>query len=148
MPHTSSQILVKRALQNDSAAVGELYARYRDRLRLALRRRLGDQYRLAALLDSEDAVQDAILAAMSGLEKFEYRGTGSFLAWVLRVAETQMLQRLRAQRTEKRDPARKVPLEEAGDQPAADGSPSQVAQANENRGSHSAVPGAAAGPGA
>lgn len=131
MEETASHVLVSRAKQKDPQAVAELYERYRDRLRTALRRVLGEQYRRATLMDSEDAVQDAILMALQSLEQFEYRGSGSFLGWVLRVAQRQVLQKLRAQNTQKRARQREVPLENAMGAEALDASPSEVAQANE-----------------
>jgi RNA polymerase sigma-70 factor (ECF subfamily) len=90
----SSQVLLQRAREKDQDAVGLLFERYRDPLRRALRRSLGSNYR-DILLDSEDAVQDGILAAFADFERFEYRGEGSFLAWLLRVAERKVLMRLR-----------------------------------------------------
>jgi RNA polymerase sigma factor (sigma-70 family) len=83
------------------------------------------------LLDSEDAVQDGILAAISSLDQFEYRGSGSFLAWVLRVAEREVLQRVRAQQALMRDRHRQVDIEDVGDPIADIDSPSQVAQGHE-----------------
>ncbi len=130
MEPTASHVLVQRARQRDSAAIAILFDRYRDKLRRALRRKLGENYR-RALLDSEDAVQDGILAAISSLEQFEYQGSGSFLAWVLRVAEREVLQRVRAQQTLMRDRRRQVDLEDAGDPVADIASPSQVAQGHE-----------------
>jgi RNA polymerase sigma-70 factor (ECF subfamily) len=130
MEPTASHILVARAQRRDSAAIAILFERYRDKLRLALRRRLGDQYR-RALLDSEDAVQDGILAALGSLDQFEYRGSGSFLAWVLRVAEREVLQRVRAQQAQMRDRTRQVDLAEADDPTDRHASPSEIAAAHE-----------------
>ncbi len=130
MESTASHVLVQRARQRDSAAIAALFDRYRDKLRLALRRKLGDNYR-RALLDSEDAVQDGILAAISSLGQFEYRGSGSFLAWVLRVAEREVLQRVRAQQALMRDRRHQVNIEDVGDPVADIDSPSQVAQGHE-----------------
>lgn len=115
---------------HDSGAVAVLYERYRDKLRLALRRKLGPSYR-RALLDSEDAVQDGILAAMASLDRFEYQGEGSFLAWVLRVSEREILQRLRAQRAQMRDSGREVALENLSEPRMAAPTPSEVAQGHE-----------------
>lgn len=41
MEPTASHVLVQRARQRDSAAIAVLFDRYRDKLRLALRRKLG-----------------------------------------------------------------------------------------------------------
>lgn len=130
MEPTASHVLVRRAQERDSAAISILFDRYRDRLRRALRRKLGANYR-RGLLDSEDAVQDGILAALSNLHQFEYQGSGSFLAWVLRVAEREVLQRIRSQNAQMRDRSREVDLDAADDTPAGLPTPSQVATGRE-----------------
>ena len=96
-----TRTLVNRALEQDSDAVNQLFERYRDRLRAALRKLIGPKYR-AFMADSEDATQDAILSALKRLHKFEYRGEGSFLAWLLKGAEFEILGRIRALETKKR----------------------------------------------
>ena len=93
--------LVSRALEQDRDAIDLLFQRYRDRLRSALRKLIGPKYRLL-LADSEDATQDAILSALRRLHQFEYRGDGSFLAWLLKGAEYEIVRRIRAVETKKR----------------------------------------------
>ncbi len=97
----NTQNLIARALQQDRAAIETLFERYRERLRQALRKLVGPKYRLV-LADSEDATQDAILSALRRLSQFEYRGEGSFLAWLLKGAEFEILRRIRALETRKR----------------------------------------------
>jgi RNA polymerase sigma-70 factor (ECF subfamily) len=97
----NTRSLVSRALDQDRAAIDLLFARYRDRLRNALRKLIGPKYRLL-LADSEDATQDAILSALRRLHQFEYRGEGSFLAWLLKGAEYEIVRRIRALETRKR----------------------------------------------
>lgn len=97
----NTRSLVARALSNDRDAVDTLFQRYRERLRSALRKLVGPKYRLL-LADSEDATQDAILSALRRLSQFEYRGDGSFLAWLLKGAEYEILRRVRAMETQKR----------------------------------------------
>lgn len=93
--------LVSRALEQDREAIDLLFVRYRDRLRSALRKLIGPKYRLL-LADSEDATHDAILSALKRLHQFEYRGEGSFLAWLLKGAEYEIVRRIRAIETKKR----------------------------------------------
>lgn len=93
--------LVSRALEQDRDAIDLLFQRYRDRLRGALRKLIGPKYRLL-LADSEDATHDAILSALRRLQQFEYRGDGSFLAWLLKGAEYEIVRRIRAIETHKR----------------------------------------------
>lgn len=97
----NTRTLVARALQNDRDAVDILFHRYRERLRTGLRKLIGPKYRVL-LADSEDATQDAILSALRRLSQFEYRGDGSFLAWLLKGAEFEVLRRVRALETQKR----------------------------------------------
>ncbi|MEQ1633137.1 MAG: RNA polymerase sigma factor [Planctomycetota bacterium] len=99
--HENTRSLVSRALANDRDAVETLFQRYRERLRSALRKLVGPKYRLL-LADSDDATQDAILSALRRLGQFEYRGDGSFLAWLLKGAEFEILRRVRALETRKR----------------------------------------------
>lgn len=120
--------LVSRALEQDRDAIDQLFQRYRDRLRAALRKLIGPKYRVL-MADSEDATHDAILSALRRLHLFEYRGEGSFLAWLLKGAEFEILRRIRALETQKRAAvAGLVELDDGGaDQvPARDATPSQV----------------------
>lgn len=128
--HLSSLALVERARQHDARAIAELYDRSRDRLRRALRRRLGSSF-AQAQVDSEDAVHDGIVAALKKIDQFEYRGQGSFLAWLLRVTENELRMRVRAQHAERRDVRRERELDEAHGVATPDASPSQVAAGNE-----------------
>ena len=122
-----TRILVDRALAQDRDAIDQLFGRYRDRLRSALRKLIGPKYR-ALLADSEDATQDAILSALRRLHKFEYRGEGSFLAWLLKGAEYEIMGRIRALEAKKRTAdGAVVALDAAGDViPSKEASASQV----------------------
>jgi RNA polymerase sigma-70 factor (ECF subfamily) len=107
----NTRTLVGRALTQDQDAIETLFTRYRDRLRHALRKLIGPRYR-KLLADSEDAAQDAILSALQRLETFEYRGEGSFLAWLLKSAEFEIVRRIRAIETQKRSaPGSRVDLD-------------------------------------
>jgi RNA polymerase sigma-70 factor (ECF subfamily) len=99
----NTRSLISRALEQDREAIDVLFTRYRDRLRAALRKLIGPKYRLL-LQDSEDAAQDAILSALKRLHQFEYRGDGSFLAWLLKGAEYEIVRRIRGIEAKKRNP--------------------------------------------
>ena len=122
-----TRILVDRALAQDRDAIDKLFARYRDRLRSGLRKLIGPKYR-ALLADSEDATQDAILSALRRLHKFEYRGEGSFLAWLLKGAEYEIMGRIRALEAKKRTAdGAMIALDAAGDiLPSKEASASQI----------------------
>lgn len=125
--------LVSRALEQDREAIDLLFQRYRDRLRTALRKLIGPKYRLL-MADSEDATHDAILSALRRLHQFEYRGEGSFLAWLLKGAEYEIVRRIRALETKKRTALGGVmSIDDAAEDfvPAKDATPSQVHDENE-----------------
>ena len=120
--------LVSRALEQDRDAIDLLFQRYRDRLRAALRKLIGPKYRLL-MADSEDATHDAILSALRRLHQFEYRGEGSFLAWLLKGAEYEIVRRIRALETKKRTVAGGlIALDDIVEQSVAtpDATPSQL----------------------
>ncbi len=120
--------LVSRALEQDREAIDLLFQRYRDRLRAALRKLIGPKYRLL-MADSEDATHDAILSALKRLHQFEYRGEGSFLAWLLKGAEYEIVRRIRALETKKRTAiGGLIPIDEHVEQAIAttDATPSQL----------------------
>lgn len=125
--------LVSQALGQDHDAINLLFDRYRDRLRAALRKLIGPKYRVL-MADSEDATQDAILSALRRLHQFEYRGEGSFLAWLLKGAEYEIMRRIRSLETQKRSAAGGiVELDKAEVDiiAAKDATPSQVCDESE-----------------
>jgi RNA polymerase sigma factor (sigma-70 family) len=124
-----TRILVARAQGHDGQAAGALFERYRGRLRAALGRMLAGSA-LGAEADRDDLVQDAILSALRGIDRFEYRGQGSFLAWLLQTARNELLQRLRARGTRKRDGGARS-LESVSEPRAAQATPSQIAAGHE-----------------
>jgi RNA polymerase sigma-70 factor (ECF subfamily) len=109
----TTRTLVSRAQGSDQDAIAELFDRHRARLRRAIQKLLGPSYR-ALLLDSEDAVSEGILAALRNLEKFEYRGQGSFLAWLLRCCANEVGRRVRAAAAHKRQLHKVQHLDETG----------------------------------
>ena len=123
--HELTKVLVARAQAADAAAADSLFDRYRQRLRRALHRMVAPS--AAALsIDTEDVMQDAILAALRGIGRFEYRGEGSFLAWLLQTAKHELLHRQRAANATKRA-GRHTTWSQAGEPRSPDASPSEVA---------------------
>jgi RNA polymerase sigma-70 factor, ECF subfamily len=82
--------LVERARHGDAIAFGELIRRHHNpclkRAMLMIRNRS----------DAEDEVQNACWKAFQHLE--QYRGEGSFAAWLSRIVENQCLMRIREER--------------------------------------------------
>jgi len=121
----STRALVQKAQANDGDAVNALFQRYRERLQMGLRRRMGKRYR--AVADSEDACHDAVLSALRGLQRYEYRGSGSFLAWLLRCAEMEILQQLRRMNAKKRGGGLSEGVgETVSELPSPSGTPPQI----------------------
>ena len=129
MTNEPTRILVQRAKGGDGSAAGGLFERYRSRLRRALGRMVPRGHQ-GVPFDSEDVTQDAILQALRGIERFEYRGDGSFLAWLLQTARHELLHRLRAGRAQKRR-GQHVSWSVAGDRASPEASPSQMAIGDE-----------------
>jgi RNA polymerase sigma-70 factor, ECF subfamily len=104
--------LVRRGQQGDRAALGELFARYQDRVRRIVSIRMGSQFR--GLLDSLDLTQDTWMAAMRGLPGFEPRDHGSIIRWLARIAENQVLDAADRVHAARRDRRRERAADELG----------------------------------
>lgn len=84
------QAMIQRAIDGDSEAQDQLFARYRTRLyRLALRL-------LRRKEEAEDAVQDGLLLAYKNLSSFQ--GRSLFSTWLTRIVVNAALVRMRRQR--------------------------------------------------
>lgn len=124
-----TQVLIERAQAADGDATNALFLRYRKRLRRGLSRMTAGT--LATLsIESEDLLQDAMLAALRGIGSFEYRGEGSFLAWLLQTARHELLHRVRAANAKKRA-GNHLSWSRTGEPRGDDASPSEVAIGNE-----------------
>ena len=86
--------LLQRAADGDESAFGELVDAHRAELRAHCYRMLG------SLQDAEDALQDTLLSAWQGIERFE--GRASLRTWLYRIATNRCLD---ARRSASRRPA-------------------------------------------
>lgn len=75
--------LVKKARQ-DSMAFRELYSHYFSRIYAYV------SYRIGRVQDAEDLVADTFLRVVERLEEFQWRGEGSFAAWLFRIAHNRV----------------------------------------------------------
>ena len=82
---------------------------YGERVQRIVRFRMGHELR--AKLESMDVVQDAFIAAVKGLDKFQYRDEGDFLRWIAKIAENRIRDNLKQLHADKRDIRREVPLD-------------------------------------
>jgi RNA polymerase sigma-70 factor (TIGR02960 family) len=102
--------LIRRARAGNHDAFTELVAPYRAELQAHCYRMLG------SLQDSEDLLQETLLAAWLGLEGFEQRS--SVRTWLYRIASNRCLNHLRST---KRRPAPPVALPAAAPEPTRTG---------------------------
>jgi RNA polymerase sigma-70 factor (ECF subfamily) len=93
--------LVKKA-QRDPTAFQELYNYYFPRVYAYV------IYRVGRVQDTEDLVADTFLKVVERLDKFQWRGEGSFAAWLFRIAHNLVSDFYRRGR----GPEESVPLEE------------------------------------
>ncbi|NJL54340.1 sigma-70 family RNA polymerase sigma factor [bacterium] len=80
--------LIKQACQN-TEAFRELYRHYSPRVYSYIAARINNRQ------DAEDLTSETFVRVLEGLPTFEYRGNGSFAAWVFRIAYTTVQQRYR-----------------------------------------------------
>ena len=81
--------LVARARRGDRRAFEALYLAHRDQLAIRLERKLGRRARVESSL--EDLLQETFLRALGLLDRFEWRGEGSVLRWLVAIGEHLIL---------------------------------------------------------
>lgn len=87
--HRRCSALIERAQRGDRDAFQELIARYRDRLEIAVRSRIGEHLRQR--IEVEDVLQETYLKAFQALPSFEDRGRDAFFHWLRGIAENLLL---------------------------------------------------------
>ncbi|MCH2105564.1 MAG: sigma-70 family RNA polymerase sigma factor [Planctomycetes bacterium] len=97
--------LVAAACERDPDAWQELVERVS--LRLAARLRLPSE--LARRFDDEDVLQATLLRAWERIESFEYRGEGSFIAWMQQILLNVLRDDIRHHGRAIRDASREEP---------------------------------------
>lgn len=83
--------LVRRTQAGESEARDELFRRYGPRVLVIARTRLGA--RLRRQLESDDILQEALLEALRGLERFEMRDESSLIRWLAQLVEHRITAR-------------------------------------------------------
>src|SRR5262245_66146669 len=79
-PETTTDDLLRRAQAGDQAALGALFAHYRDRLRKMVRLRL--DRRLHRRLDPSDVLQEVYLDVARRFPEYAAAPTVSFFLWL------------------------------------------------------------------
>ena len=100
-PGEPTQELIQAARKGDTQAWSCLDQRYRVALTLFMRGRIPGQAR--SRFDTDDLLQSAFLSAFRELDSYEYRGEGSFLAWLTRILESRLQNRMRRDTAQARD---------------------------------------------
>ncbi len=90
-PPTDEGALIRQAQQNGDA-FRELYRLYFPRLYAYV------AYRVGRVQDAEDVTADIFVKVVEALGRFEYRGSGSFAAWIFRIAHNEVQQFYRRHR--------------------------------------------------
>ena len=92
LPDNSSQentaVLIHRAQAGDKAAMERLLERHREALLRFLHGRLSPAAR--SVTDTSDVVQEVFKSALESLERFEYRGLGSFWAYLREIGKNRL----------------------------------------------------------
>jgi len=83
MDPKQERALLKRA-RGDPKAFRALYDHYFPRVYAYV------SYRVGRVQDSEDVVADTFLTAVDRLDTFQWRGEGSFAAWLFRIARNRV----------------------------------------------------------
>lgn len=104
--------LVSSAQKGDRSALEQLCNVYAERIRRIVRLRVGPELRTQ--LESMDLVQDALIAAVTGLKDFRDYDDGDFMRWLVKIAENRIRDRVDHIHAAKRDVRRQVRLEDEG----------------------------------
>jgi len=97
---TSTFGLVERFKNGDTGAFSQLFQLYHRRLAVSVYYRMSPEMR--AVNEVDDILQEVFLSASRSIEQFTYRSPGSFMAWLLHIAEHVIIDSARHQNREKR----------------------------------------------
>ena len=92
----STRVLVERSKAGERAAFDLLIERHRSDLQVALVASV--EPRLRDVLGLDELMQEAIVGAYTSLGRFEWRGEGSFAAWLRQIARNVVLAAIRKSR--------------------------------------------------
>lgn len=107
--------MVTRAKAGDADALNDLFARYHSIMVEVARRRIGPRLRLKE--DPLDLAQTTFREAARDFQRYEYRGPGSLLRWLIQILQNKIRDKAEFYSAGKRDSS----LETALDAPARPG---------------------------
>ena len=118
MDEHANEALVRAAVDGDRDAVATLLEGVGEALRARLRDKLGARWQ--SVLDADDVLQVTFLEVFLRVSHFDYRGPGSFEAWLHRMADNNLLDAVRALTAAKRlPPEKRVVLADGGESSVA-----------------------------
>lgn len=99
------EALLRKAVEGDNDALSELLVRVGPQVEAGLDGKIGSHHRSA--FDESDVLQVTYLEAFLRIRHFEPAGVGSFVRWLQRIAENNLLDAVRALDRDKRPPREK-----------------------------------------
>jgi RNA polymerase sigma-70 factor (ECF subfamily) len=111
MGRQETAALVERAKGGSGGALDALYASCASKLLPLIRLRMGRSLR--SDLESRDILQAVLLKSFQRIGQFQGQSSGSLMAWLARIAENEIRDRADHQGRQRRDVAKRVPLDEA-----------------------------------
>src|SRR6266853_305002 len=104
--------LVTRLQSGDQAALAELFARHRERLRRMVELRL--DHRLAGRVSASDVLQEAYIDALKRVEHYFAKPDQQFFGWLRLVVGQRIVDVHREHLADKRDAGREVGMNRGG----------------------------------
>jgi RNA polymerase sigma-70 factor (ECF subfamily) len=130
---TSSFGLLERIRRGDRDAFTPLFEKYRPRVAVLVRYKMSPEMR--GRVEVDDLLQETFLRAYRELDHFDYRGAGSFMHWLSRIAEHVIIDTARYQNRDRRRAEEQVPLRSesnpGGVEPVDSRTPSRLLARNE-----------------
>jgi RNA polymerase sigma-70 factor (ECF subfamily) len=119
MPATQRPVseLIERAKAHDQAALDELFARCRQYLGLVAKARVESWLRAKA--DASDLVQQTMMEAYRGFERFQGCTEAEWLGWLKRILEHNAADFVRQYQGQKRHVGKEIAIGPAGDSTAS-----------------------------
>jgi RNA polymerase sigma-70 factor (ECF subfamily) len=103
-PLADSVLLLQNYKAGDESALGELLARYANRVERIVRARMG--IFLRSRMEVEDVMQQVFMRAVRDIGSFEVREDASLINWLARLAENELTNLARDQKAQRRDARR------------------------------------------
>ncbi len=113
MERSKTTRMVMRARDGSREDLDALCGRYAQRLLALIRLRMGPGLR--SRCESRDVLQNTLLKACRSIEGFEGESSGTFMAWLARIARNEIRDQAAYQQAGRRDVRRDLPLDDAGD---------------------------------